>query len=233
MSLADLCAHAIKLQHHPDFASLAPHFALLNLARQPAQNVRSLIDSDSDKLFELLAGLLGMEVGKDILLDDPHQSKGTNPDILLTIGDVRWGIACKVPNRDNPLTLWDNFKKGLEQINNSDASRGFVFFNLKNLISLDEVWPLVDQEKSAWSTYRAPVGILRQKAKQLMDNLVNAVGKENYIDFVSNFDAIHVPIFLLYTGTGVLIDNRPVLTCLRQLATGESLRGRIKEFWHG
>jgi hypothetical protein len=64
IGLADLCSHAINVQHHADFASLAPHFALLNTAAQPTQNVRSVIDSDSDKLFELLVGFLAMEVGK-------------------------------------------------------------------------------------------------------------------------------------------------------------------------
>jgi hypothetical protein len=76
MALADLSSHAINVQRHPDFAGLLPHFALLNTAKQPAQNVRSVIDSDSDKLFELLAGLLALEVGTDVVLDDPNQSAG-------------------------------------------------------------------------------------------------------------------------------------------------------------
>jgi hypothetical protein len=122
-----------------------------------------------------------------VLLDNPHQSKGNNPDVLFTINGVRWGVACKVPNSENPLTMWDNFKKGLEQIQNSDAHRGFVLFNLKNLISLDEVWPRVALENSgnkpnprlrAWPHYRVPVDVLRRKVDTVMADLVDALERQ-------------------------------------------------------
>jgi hypothetical protein len=139
------------------------------------------------------------------------------------------------------LTIWDNFKKGLEQIQNSDAKTGFVLFNLKNLISLDEVWPVVAKETPgdstgstlmAWPNYQAPASLLRQKVDNVMADLVNAVGKPNYIDAVSPFDAVRVPVFLLYTGTGIVINNSPVLTCLRQLATGGELTKQEEKMLH-
>jgi hypothetical protein len=230
--LADLCLRAVKLKNYAGFSELEGHFSLLNAAKQPAQNLASVINADSDKLFELLVALLGMEVGIKVKLDSPNESKGDNPDILLTIDGIRWGIACKVPHTEQPLTFWDSFKKGLKQIQNSEAEIGFVIFNTKNLTTIDEVWPLgpevKDGEKiipsfSAWNDYETPSEVLSSKADGLMSGLITAIGKEAYLDVVCEFTAIPVPIFLFYSGTGLLVRGEPTLSCLRRLGAGGEL----------
>lgn len=241
ISLADLCQRAVRLKGHADFSELVRHFSLLNSAKQPAQNLASVINADSDKLFELFIALLGMDVGSSIKLDDPNHSQGDNPDILLNIDGVRWGIACKVPHTGQPLTFWDSFKKGLKQIHDSEAETGFVIFNTKNLTALDEIWPLAPAIKegestipsfSAWHDYVTPSKILCQKADDLMSGLIDRIGKETYVNVVSDFNAVHVPIFLFYSGTGLLIEDKPTLGCLRQLGSGGQLFSHQEQVLH-
>jgi hypothetical protein len=96
VGLFDLLVKLVSCEGHLAFPQLAPHLQLLN-AGNPLQSVStSVLDQDNNKLFELfLAALcLGVPVD-DIVLDDPHSSRGDNPDVLATYQGKRWGLACK------------------------------------------------------------------------------------------------------------------------------------------
>jgi hypothetical protein len=133
-SLIDLLYHILRLKDHPDFTQLIPHFNLLNESKSIAFTTKSLIsDSGNNKLFELYIALLCMDIGTNIRLDHPDNSKGDNPDILLEYAGSKWGIACKAMHTENIKTLFERIEDGTRQINNSEAEKGIVIVNMKNV----------------------------------------------------------------------------------------------------
>ena len=84
----------LAVQHSPQFSALVPHLRLLNdgavLQNQPSPGR----DDATNKLFELYMGAVALQCGEGVVLDDPTSSKGDNPDVLVTLGGRRWGIAC-------------------------------------------------------------------------------------------------------------------------------------------
>jgi hypothetical protein len=132
----------VGLRGHADFAKLKPHLALMNKGRV-AQNVPSgIFDDTARKIFELLIAMAAMKIGKDIELEDPKASAGgKNPDVLITVDDVRYGLACKALSGPSSQALVQNLAKGIDQIEKSPAETGFVIFNVKNLIEHDAFWP--------------------------------------------------------------------------------------------
>jgi hypothetical protein len=84
-------------------------------------------------------------------------------------GGIRWGFACKVLNGSSPLTTSDRLDEGINQIENSPADTGFVFFNFKNLIDHRRAWPLTNEEthlrgaeEPRFGSWRDTGAVLRQ-----------------------------------------------------------------------
>ena len=122
------------------------HFDLLNVGT-PLQNVQApRNDPSGDKVLELLVGLAAVTMGATVVLDDPANAKGDNPDVLATyVGDV-WGFACKVPSGDAPATLFDRIDEGIKQIERSTATRGLVVLNFKNRFDHDQAMPVLGKD---------------------------------------------------------------------------------------
>ncbi|KPL04857.1 MAG: hypothetical protein AMK75_00365 [Planctomycetes bacterium SM23_65] len=100
-----------------------------------AQNDRAFFDEGSNKVFELLFGLVCSEAGDGVVMDDPVRSKGKNPDVLVTIDNRRWGFACKVLSGYSGQTVYERLQEGIDQIEKaSEAEVGCVVFNLKNVM---------------------------------------------------------------------------------------------------
>jgi hypothetical protein len=53
-------------------------------------------DQITAKMFELLIAMAAMDVGKDLELDHPENPKGDNPDVIVTIGGVRWAFTTRL-----------------------------------------------------------------------------------------------------------------------------------------
>lgn len=123
-----------------------PHIKLLNDAKSAAaQNVRVLSDDSSNKIFELYVALICLRIGKNVELAPPEDSTGDNPDVLADIEGRKWGFACKVMNcNPNSLTLFDRWEEAAKQIQKSPADIGCTFFNLRNWIDHDIVWPILN-----------------------------------------------------------------------------------------
>jgi hypothetical protein len=147
----------LSVQDNPSFSVLIPHLRLLNEG-EVLQNSPSIgTDQATNKLFELYMGAVAMQCGDNLELDDPISSTGDNPDVLITIGRRRWGIACKVLHGKSPQGFIDNLEKGLDQIDRSAADVGIVIFNLKNILPHDRIWPLAHLDGIAGNPLTAAV----------------------------------------------------------------------------
>jgi hypothetical protein len=137
----------LRLQKHGNFQTVIPHLRLLN--RASIIQTKALIFSDeaSNKVIELLFALVLFDVGSDLILDDPVRSKGGNPDILVTIQDHRWGFACKTITGRSGKAFFENLKKGVDQIQHSEAEVGCVAVGFRNLLAHSQFWPLMNEEE--------------------------------------------------------------------------------------
>lgn len=148
--LVDFIHKILKHEEHSDFNQIIPHLQLLNDARSvPLTTLSGVTDSANNKLFELYVALLVMDFGTNLELESPEVSKGDNPDILFDYNGERWGIACKAIHSKNEKTLFDTIEKGTKQINRSEADKGFVFVNFKNVLDYDSIWPITNSEEYA------------------------------------------------------------------------------------
>jgi len=173
LGLYDLVRRIVRLRDHPEFTVLVDHLRLLNTGTI-AQNILAATDQVAAKIFELLIGLICLEVGDQTVLDHPVTSYGDNPDILTTIDGSRWGFACKVLSGQSPITVFDRIEEGIEQIEASPAEIGAVIVNLKNVIDHDRTWPLLNPAEYAarkdtptyasWASYQQPLLLLRRTA---------------------------------------------------------------------
>ena len=89
----------------------------------------------------MFIALICMPIAENVELDNPTNSHGGNPDVLATIRGTRWGFSCKTPHGRSPKSMFDRLKEGVEQIENSPAEKGIVYYNFRNLIDHDLVWP--------------------------------------------------------------------------------------------
>ena len=80
-------------------------------------------------------------------MDDPEHSVGDNPDVIADFDSEAWGLACKVPNGTSATTLYDRVKEGVNQIEKSRATRGFVVLNFKNVFDHRALMPALDEEQ--------------------------------------------------------------------------------------
>lgn len=149
MGLMDLIRKIIWLHKRPGFIQLLPYFSLLNEGSVPQNTESGVTDQASNKLFELLIGLICLAQTDELTIDDPYNSKGDNPDVIALIDGVKWGFACKAIHSQNPLTIWDNIEKGNSQIENSEAEKGVTILNFKNVINHKYLWPIINEQKYA------------------------------------------------------------------------------------
>ncbi|HPI38822.1 MAG TPA: hypothetical protein PK397_12845 [Ignavibacteriaceae bacterium] len=156
------------------------------------QNVKaSVTDSGSNKVLELLFGLGAFAVGENLKLDDPENSKGDNPDIIVDLDNHKWGFACKVISGDNPQTLYQNFEKAVEQIEKSDAEIGITVLNYKNKFPSSELIPRdtsSDNEKKYFYflNHYAPVEIVIRFVHKKIMEMIETVGSQNINNLFSN-----------------------------------------------
>jgi hypothetical protein len=215
----------LSVQHNPQFTVLLPHLRLLNEGRALQNTPSSGTDQAANKLFELYMAAVAIQCGEQVALDDPHSSRGDNPDILVTIRGQRWGIACKVLHGKTPQGFLDNLAKGLDQIDRSSAQIGVVAFNFKNIMEHDRIWPLAPIDgiagnpltAASWSDPNAPFQIL---VAQLQDIGVEIVSYLPAGSLPALFDGHKsIPGFLAWgaSPSAAFINGRPTPCSVRAL----------------
>jgi hypothetical protein len=203
----------ITLREHPEFVKLIPHLRLLNKC-SVLQNTKSPISNgSSNKIFELLFAFLCMEIGQDIQLDSPANSKGDNPDIIVTINGLRWGFACKVPFGHSAKSIYDNICKGIDQIEASPAEIGCVVLNFRNLIDHNRSWPIRNEDEyksgeppifGAWTEHMFLANELAQLVHRKEEEIKAKIGIDHVITTFRGKKTIPATLVFLHTATGVV-----------------------------
>jgi hypothetical protein len=139
----DFGSKILAVQDHPDFHELLAHLKTLCDGSFVQNRWSSVLDAVANKMIELYFGALSMQFATDVKLDDPVKSSGgTNPDVMFTYRGKRWALAMKTLHSvENVQTIFDNIRKGCEQIERSVADHGMVVINLKNVLNHDALWP--------------------------------------------------------------------------------------------
>lgn len=219
LGLHDILCRIVRLGDHPNFHVLLDHLRLLNTGTL-AQNVAAPTDPVAAKIFELLIGLICLEVGTDVRLDGPVTSYGDNPDVIVNISGRTWGFACKVLGGISPITMFERLEEGLEQIKHSPAEIGCVVFNLKNQIDHDKTWPILNPTEYVagkktptygnWKNLDDPLDILRSLARQRQDSVEEVNGVENIRTLFAGSKSIPGALLFLQTAIGLKLRDEPL-----------------------
>lgn len=205
----------VRMQTLPGFHVIKSHLELLNKGKVPQNSRLPITDQASDKIFELLIALCALEAGEKLTVDDPNKSKGTNPDILVTMNGCRWGFACKVIYGKNPKTIYDNISQGVSQIENSEAEIGCVILNLKNHIPHEDFWPILNEHEvrqgrepifGVYPYYQTIPVVLSYLATQKRDAVIQDVGLDQVRATFVGKKAI--PGFLAFMQTVTTVNSK-------------------------
>lgn len=212
-------------QDRPDFSSLIPHLKLLNEGPVLQNSRSSAADQSTNKIFELYMGAAALQCGTNLELDDPNSSRGNNPDVLVTLGTERWGIACKVLHGTSSEGFIGHLEKGLDQIERSPASVGIVAFNLKNVLRHDDIWPLAPMDgvdgnpltPAAWNAFQAPFELLVKQVEEIGLGLVSYLPSDYFQRMFTGRKS--VPAFLVWAASpsAVIINDHPTPCSVRVL----------------
>ena len=219
LGLHDLLKRVVRSHKRAGFSSLVPHLNLLN-SGTVAQNVSAPRDPVAAKIFELLMGLVCLEIGTNLALDGPIESFGDNPDILVDLDGRHWGFACKVLYGSSPITMFDRLEEGVQQVAASPAEIGCTIINLKNQIDHNETWPLANPGEyeagketptfGAWKNIEYPRDILRALADKRHNELVDTNGQAAIDSLFAGSKSIPGGLLFLQTATALASPRGPV-----------------------
>ena len=192
------------------------------------QNVKAGAKEGTDqvpaKMFELLIAIAAMDIGNDLKLDHPKNPKGDNPDVLITIGGVRWAIACKMMMGVSPISIFDRIKDGVEQIDRVAkpkglVDRGVVVISLKNRLDYDEFWPILNAEtykKGEPPIFGAHLSALpvAQRSADIATEQMREMEKvsttEKVLELLSDSAASPVVLLFIQTSLSILTARGPL-----------------------
>lgn len=196
------------------------HIKLMN-DTSSSQMKKVLVDESANKLFELNIGLVCEVFGEELKLENPKgEGSKNNPDILFKYENYLWGIACKRLSSDNPKTIWGNFKKGLKQVKNSEADRGFVLLHIRNIIDQNDIWRKETNDgESSYNCWNSESKVVRnlkcEYGKKLSKQVYNSVKKNKLLEIIEEHENCY-PGFVNFfnVGTGIMIKGKPYPTNL-------------------
>ena len=217
LGLAELAGQVIAVREHPSFPQLQHHLTLLNSARSP-QNMRSaLFDDAANKIFELLVACWLMQVATKVEVEQPGEPSA-NPDVLAWINGRLWGIACKTPYSGAPDSLFENVKKGCEQLTRAGVATGVVYVNTRNLIDHERYWFRVPEGDTpdgahAWSTFlngQDAYNMLLRETQEIWNGLARERG-EHVLRSLFKTHRTVLPGIAAWSqvSAGVMIDGTP------------------------
>jgi len=233
-SATELGIQLLSVRDHPEFGRLVPHLRLLDEGEASQTIQASPSDQASNKIFELLTACYAMRCGTDVELDDPQTSAGgKNPDVLVTMEDQRWGIACKVLHSIHPEAIIANVEKGLIQIDASPAETGFLFLSLKNVVDRDRLWTITNEKEwgegaaprfSAFSDFTDAQTAFEAEIDRIVRIMVDSIGQEILRGLFKGHRALSGILFYAHVVCGVVVSDQPVATSIR-FPTWASLQG--------
>lgn len=222
----------VRLEDHPCFPQFVPHLALLNKGTV-VQNKRATVCQEAtNKIFELLFALVLLDVSNEVILDHPFLAKGDNPDVLATIGGQCWGFSCKTVYGSSGKTFYDNLKKGVEQIEAAPKAQvGIVVMNLRNTISHEACWPILNEAEyrngaePIFAAYERPAEFVTQHILEAVTDKCNQVvaeiGLSNVMNIFGGKKALPAFLALCQTCTGRVTALGPIPTSITRLDVGQ------------
>ena len=226
LGLADIVLKAAIVAQHPEFPRFCPHFRELLAEGGLVQNTQTRANEDStNKIFELLMALSVLQKGTNVDLEHPQSNPGpANPDVLVDIDGVRWGLACKVLNAPKIKTYYDRVEDGIEQIEKATgAQRGFVVVNLKNVLDYDQLWPAPivrtnDTTEGRWPSPEHLGALAEEQVEKFLADFESAFGGDAHIRVLFK-EKKTIPLILNYVNVSApcVVDGRTTLTNLRLL----------------
>jgi len=225
IALQDLVGRIVRAHKRGYTKRMLDHLRLLPGCKF-AQNVRTITDENSNKVFELLIGLVCSEIGTDLRMDSPSRPKGNNPDVLITVDKRRWGLACKVMNGYNALTMFERIQEGIEQIQNSEADVGCVVINLKNVIDHDKFWPIIRYNNGepiygACGDYQEVIADLRELSAERHFRLEEENTRAEIKKILYGKKSIPGVMLFLQTVASATIDDQPAACSIGVLSVME------------
>jgi hypothetical protein len=226
IGLNDIIRKIILAKDCPDFYKLWPHITLLLGESSIVQNIWSPKDDEiSNKIFELYMALSSIRIGSNLEIDHPRKSSmGNNPDITLNIGAHKWGFACKTLHSEKIRTLIDRIDEGLSQIERSNADKGIVILNLKNMIDHDKTWPITrepDTDEIGYVTFRSEECIkfiFCQMAQEVFNIVCKELqGEKGFNILFKGRKASSFVLAFFSTVVCLMKDDKPTFTLLRLL----------------
>lgn len=230
VALGDMLRKVLRAKDHPRFDRLWSHILLLLGKTNIALNVwNPKEDQDANKIFELYMALVLAPLSPDLEPEDPkHSAAGKNPDVITQLDGSRWAFACKVMHTDSAETFLQNVRKGVDQIQKSNAEKGIVVISLKNQLTHDEYW-LSGRSQTSLADFLAPgvvdtaivtarlTRICQKYHYQVITQLLG--GPAAFNDIFKNTKA--VPTVLLHLCTTVLVpnDGKPNFRFMRMFGT--------------
>ena len=187
VGLADLARKILAVVGHKDFEQLRGHLELLTGKEEfSLHDATEKENRANNQVFELFVATGVMRFASDIQVEEPNPKKALkyrNPDVLATWSGQRWGFACKALHSEHPEALIENLRKGVKQIDASDATAGMVLLNMKNLVPHDLLWP-ADLRGGSWeyASYDGPSDV-RDRFTELFNGhlaeiFVHACGRD-------------------------------------------------------
>lgn len=159
-------------------------------------------------------------------MEPPKKSAGgKNPDVIATIQEVPWGIACKVMHSHLAKSMLDRVREGIKQINRCDkVQNGLVVVSLKNVIPHDDIWPAIREPGTGDVIYltansdRIAVRKLKEVCKQYEIELLELLGGKDGFRALFNGTKVE-PMILVYlcTAATILRDNKPTYTLIKMM----------------
>jgi hypothetical protein len=228
LGLNDLIIKLLSIKHHIRFDVLIKHLSLLNEDTTIPQTMKHVItnQNNSNKIFELVMASCCMKLSNEVEVDDPKESKGDNPDVLLKFDDHLWGIACKVMNTTEIKveSILKNVIIGIDQIEKSDASKGIVIVNLKNNLYYDELWPITNLEEyknrieepsyGSFLKEQTPFDMLIDYGLVISSEISKIYNYQILYDIFKNKKAFPCILLFLQTATSLSKNGKPYpMTC--------------------
>jgi hypothetical protein len=224
----DLAVHVLRAADHPDFERVVPHLRLLNEGQALQNRASRSVDGAANKLFELLVACWVMAArADDVSVDDPLRSAGNNPDVMFNWESQRWGIACKAIHSRAAQTVFERMQEGIRQVEASEASRGMVLVNVKNVIEHAKYMrPAAVYAEGNEPSY---VCLSRSQPQEMLKAEIDGIlaGLRDGIDPYEMIDAFLitkvVPAWILWGHTTSVVNykGRPTLTSVPRLALGK------------
>lgn len=224
----DLAAKVLAIANDPKFARLLPHLRMfadgaVHLNEPPADGIDSY-----NKLIELYWACLSMASGLDVEIDDPHSSKGNNPDVLTGPSGSQFGYAMKTIRAKSAQTIYERIVEGTQQIERSPARAGMIVLNLTARLDPADIW----NEKFPFAGWEAPAALISFRMANLVGEVIKQIPRS---ELEATFSGRKAVPSIICVGFGTALcahpETRvPVATCLKVIRLVEMLPGLREPF---